>query len=220
MLGFGDGGASIVAPAARGPVAPVSKPLNFGAPVAKAAVRRRRAAPAPVPSQVVSQMRNSVSPSSAMSPAIRPPMAPATPAAPVMPSLDQYLAGDATYKSQLDAQKKAIADYLAQMNGQTSQYNNQYTRDTSDLSTAEQQALRDQSDDYASRGLTNSGLFVKARSDLTSDYDKRESTLSTARANFLANLQSALTNFKGDQSLDLQKYRNDAIARRAAKYGL
>lgn len=146
------------------------------------------------------------------------PPPPAPPPPPAAPSINQWLAGDTAYKQQTDAAKKAMADYMAQMSGQQGSYETEYQRNLMNTGDAEKLANTDLENDYASRGLTNSGLFLKAKTDLSTDYDKRESTLADGRAEFLANLKAALTNFQSTSNINSTKYKNDAIARRAAKY--
>ena len=149
---------------------------------------------------------------------IAPPPAPPPPPKP--PSINEWLAGDTVYKQQTDASQKALADYIAQMTGQQNSYNTEYQRNLGNLGDAEKLATTDTENDYSSRGLTNSGLYLKALSDLKADYDKRESTLADGRAEFLANLASGLTNFRSTNDINNTRYRNEAINRRAAQFGL
>ena len=146
------------------------------------------------------------------------PVAPPPPAPPPPPSINQWLAGDTAYKQQMDASSKAYKDYVAQMTGQQNNYNTEYERNLMNTHDAEKLAGTDMENDYAARGLTNSGLFLKAKTDLATDYDKRESSLADGRAEFLANLQAALGNFRSTSRINQTKYRNEAIARRAAQY--
>jgi hypothetical protein len=149
------------------------------------------------------------------------PPAPKKPAAPKgPPSLDQWLAGDTAYKQQMDAAAKASADYVTQMTGQQNAYNTEYTRNMRNLNDQEKVDGRNATDDFAARGMMNSGLFIKDATDRTTDYNKRESTLNDGKSEFIANLGFGRTNFDSTQNLNKQRYRNEAIQRRAAKYNL
>lgn len=148
------------------------------------------------------------------------PPPPAPPSPPKAPDANAWLAGDTTYKQQMDASKKALADYIAQMTGQQNNYETEYTRNTMNLADQEKQARTNTEEDYASRGLSTSGLFLKALSDLATQYDKQESALSSGRAEFLSNLQNGLTNFKSTQGINNTRYRNEALNRRAQSYNL
>jgi hypothetical protein len=152
-----------------------------------------------------------------ISPIAPPPAAP--PPTPQPPSIDAWLAGDTTYGQQENAAHKAAADYLAQMTQQQNQYQGDYTKNLLNLQDQETQAQGNLGDDYASRGLSQSGLMLKALADLKTQYDKQQSDLESGRASFLQNLQSGLTNFNSQNALQQQQYRQDAINRRASQYG-
>jgi len=65
-----------------------------------------------------------------------------------------------------------------------------------------------------------SGLYGRANSDLLGDFARRRSDMDTARANYLAGLQTDLANFQDQQQLDQTKAKQDAINRRAMQYGI
>lgn len=141
-------------------------------------------------------------------------------APPRVPNINDYLAGDTAYKQQMDASSKAAADYLAQMTGQQNNYNTEYTRNLSDLGTQEKLDGVDHTNDFAARGMMQSGVYVKDRADLANNYNKREATLADGKSEFMGNLGFAKTNFDSQQRLNTTRYRNEAIQRRAAKYNL
>lgn len=142
------------------------------------------------------------------------------PAPPAPPSVDEWLAGDTAYLSTTDALQKALADYQARMNQQKGQYQTEYDTNLSNLGTSREAALADLTDDFAARGLMNSGLFLNSHSELQSDYDARQAALEQGRASFLADLDAAFADFQSEQDLTTTKAKQDALARRAAKYGL
>lgn len=146
------------------------------------------------------------------------PAAPPPPPAP--PNLQQFSAKDSTYQNQLSALKKALADYMAQQGQAQTQYLTGYTGDLDTLKQNRTQGLGDLENDYASRGLLQSGLYADSLSDLNTDYDKRQSALEQAKAAFLANQGSDLTNFKSEQQITQQRALQEAAARRAAQYGV
>jgi hypothetical protein len=116
--------------------------------------------------------------------------------------------------------KKAMADYLAQMNSQRQQYEGQYGLNAQELGKQRTTGFGDLENDYASRGLLQSGVYGKAYADLENDFKRRQTDLDTGRTNFLANLASGQKNFTTEQQLAMEKARQDAIARRAAQYGI
>lgn len=147
-----------------------------------------------------------------------PPPAPKPPPAP--PSIDQWLKSDSSYITQQSALSRALTDYIAQMNSQKAQYQGQYDLNLKDLGTQRETGFNDLENDYASRGLLKSGVYGQAYADLEKDFNARQAALDTARTNFLANLTTGQKNFQTEQQLTAEKAKQEAVARRAAKYNL
>lgn len=145
-----------------------------------------------------------------------------TPAAqpPKPPSIDEWLAGDTTFQDQESAIKKALADYEADMNRQKGQYNTEFETNLGNIQTSQDAAQNDMLNDFASRGMLNSGVYANSLSELLADYNQRRSQLETGRSNWLADLAGAFQNFQSEQELVGQRARQDAINRRAAQFGL
>lgn len=142
------------------------------------------------------------------------------PAAPKPPNLAAFLAGDSTYRQQQSALAKAKADYLAQQNQAKTQYMTGYASDLDTLKTNRTSSLADLENDYASRGLLQSGLYADTLATTNNDWDKRQSALDQARAAYLSGLTNDLTNFTEEQNLTLERAKQEAAARRASQYGL
>lgn len=130
--------------------------------------------------------------------------------------IGNFLKADGTYQGQLSDYAKALSDYQAQQNTQRTQYLGGYATNAKQLADSRTQAAGDLTDDYASRGLANSGLYGKAYSDLQSQYDQRQTDLDTQKATFLQGLTDALNNTKTTEQANITKAKQDAIARRAA----
>lgn len=143
----------------------------------------------------------------------------APPAPPAPPTLEAFSAKDSTYQSQLAALKKALADYQAQQGQSKTQYLTSYAGDRKTLGDNRTQGLDDLGNDFASRGLLQSGLYADSLSDLNADFDKRQAALDQARAAFLAQQGSDFTNFSSEQQIAQQRALQEAAARRAAQYG-
>lgn len=140
--------------------------------------------------------------------------------APKAPSLSQFLLGDSTYLAQKSALDKARADYLAQQGQSKTQYLTNYARDASSLKDNRTQALGDLENDFASRGLLQSGLYADNMANLNKEYDTKSSALDQARAAFLAQLASDFSNFSSEQNLTLTRAQQEAAARRGTQYGV
>ena len=141
------------------------------------------------------------------------------PKPPAPPTLEAFSAKDSTYQSQLSALKKALADYMAQQGQAKTQYLTSYGTDKKTLDQNRTQGLDDLGNDFASRGLLQSGLYADSMSDLNGDFDKRAAALEQAKTAFLANQTNDYTNFTSEQQLAQQKALQEAAARRAAQYG-
>ena len=136
------------------------------------------------------------------------------------PSVNQWLAGDTTYSATINALNKALADYRTRMLKQQGQYNTEYNMNTGNLATSRQAAVQDTENDFASRGVLRSGVYGKSQAALASDYNARQNALDVGKANFTADLTDAQIDFTAEQSLAKQQARQNAINRRAARYGI
>lgn len=146
---------------------------------------------------------------------------PPAPKPPPPPNPAQWLLTDTAYKAQMDAQQKAMKDYMAQKTAQENTYNTEYTTNLGDLGKQEKLDYGDLEADYGARGMGfGSGAAQKALADLTGQYNDREARLLADRNEYLANLTNALTNFQGTSNINQQRYKQEALARRAARYGL
>lgn len=137
-----------------------------------------------------------------------------------VPTDAAFLAKDSTYLAQLAAMNKALADYRSQMGQSENQYNTDYASRVNDLNINRDESLNNQADDFASRGMYTSGVYGHDRSDLLGNFSRRQADMDTARSNYLSGLQSNYANFQGDQGVSMTQAKQDALARRAAQYGL
>lgn len=143
-----------------------------------------------------------------------------SPTAPVQPNVDEWLANDVAYRTQSNQLAKAWADYQAQSKQTENQYRTDYTSKQSELGKTRELAGQELEADYASRGMLGSGLYAKAYTDYSTDYDNRQKQLDTGLSDFLANLLSQTNNYKSEQDIASEKAKQDAIARRAASMGV
>lgn len=143
-----------------------------------------------------------------------------SPTAPVAPNVDEWLANDVAYKTQSDQLTKAWQDYQARSKQGEGQYRTDYTGRANELAKAREANAKELESDYASRGMMGSGLYAKAFTDFSNDYDNRQKQLDTGLSDFLANLLSQSQDFQSEQSIAAEKTKQDAIARRAATLGL
>lgn len=136
------------------------------------------------------------------------------------PSVEDWLTGDTTYQDQQAQLRRAYADFQATQNLNKNNYELSYAQQLRDLGQQKEQGFTNLEDDYASRGLLKSGVYAKAFSNLQDQFNNRQSDLDTAKAQYLAGLNQSLSSFQNDQNTTLTSAKQQAIARRAAKYNL
>lgn len=136
------------------------------------------------------------------------------------PSIQKYLAGDSTYNDQISALKRQLENFKTSNTGQQGNVN-------ADFSTAKlkmgNQRTQDQDliqNDYASRGILNSGLYTKGVADYDTKYQQNLADLATDNQRSVADLIQAFKNYKDENTLSAQAARQDAIRRRAQQYGI
>jgi hypothetical protein len=137
-----------------------------------------------------------------------------------VPGYTDFLKADTTYQSQMAQLRKAYSSYVAAQGNQRTNFGNTYALNKKNLRTERTRGLVDTTDDYASRGMLQSGLYGKQYADRQTDYSQRQAALDTERSAFLSDLGVNLATFKGEQETVKTSAKQEAIARRAAKYNL
>jgi hypothetical protein len=168
--------------------------------------------------------------------------------APAAPSEEDYLAGDATYIAQLSALKNALDSYKADQAAQSSKYDVDYdtavkqlgfnmgvddpstpdvnealttgTWNWADPLTAAGRAKASTTNDFSSRGQLQSSGYADALQNLERSLGQQNTALADSRTSFLGDLTRQGTQYQSQNTLAQQAARADAIARRAAQYGL
>lgn len=144
---------------------------------------------------------------------------PIRPRSPQLPAIDRDLAGDTVFRGQRNEAHRALSDYQARMANSQNTNRTNYTRDVINTKRDRGFAREDQGDDYASRGMSHSGLRVRASSDLNTDFDNKLGGLSDKRAQFLTDLTQGFNEFRSTQRVNDTRFRNEAINRRATHVG-
>jgi hypothetical protein len=148
------------------------------------------------------------------------PAAVAPPPPPPVPTESEWLTGDTTFQTQMSALEKALADYKAQSQQQSTQYGVDYGAKLNELGIARKQGVSDLQNDFASRGLLQSGLFDNNLTEFNTGMDRRRGDLDRSKSDFEAQLATALSNFGTENNLSNTRARQEALARRAAQFGI
>lgn len=141
-----------------------------------------------------------------------------TPEAP--PGLEQYLSGDTDYLGAQGNARSELARFLAGHNTTRSNNSNSFAQRLRDLQTSQQGDESDLQEDFASRGLARSGSYAEALSGLQQQYLGSTTNLQGEQAGAESDLAAQLADFQAQQQLAMQEAQAEAIARRAAQYGL
>jgi hypothetical protein len=131
-----------------------------------------------------------------------------------------YLQLDPTYKQQSDALGKARRDYIAQQGTAQTNYLTNYGYDLKTMQDNRKAAFGDQENDYAARGMMQSGLYGDALAKHNNQWDQRRTQLENAKKQYTTGLANDLVNFKEQQSLTDIQARQEAAARRALRLGI
>jgi len=132
----------------------------------------------------------------------------------------KYLDADSDYMAQKALLNRARQDYIAQQNFAKSGYNKKYLMDLNTHNTNRTAAVGDQENDYAARGMMQSGLYGDAVQKTANDWNQRKSGLELAKAQYIGGLKNDLTNFTSQQTIVDTQAQQEAAARRAARYGI
>jgi hypothetical protein len=140
------------------------------------------------------------------------------PSTPSIPSLGAYLGTDSTYQSAVSGGKRTLADFLSELNRKKGEATTQYNQTSGNMQRDEAQQLSDLKDEFASRGLINSGLYADQQGKFQQQFTDQKNALDQQQAGLLADLMSQQTNYQREQDLALQAAKQEAINRRAAQY--
>jgi hypothetical protein len=146
--------------------------------------------------------------------------APAAPQPPKQQSLDDWLAGDTTYNQQQANFNKAKADYDAQYTQQQQQTNRDYATSTRALNQQGTLDRENQMNDYAGRGIVNSGVYANALSQYNDQFNTKMNNLNQGLQDTLNNQNMARTNFLRQTQYEQDAARQDAVRRRAQSLGI
>lgn len=166
----------------------------------------------------------------------------APPPPPPPPSEEDYLAGDAGYQAQLAALLKALDLFKADDTAQRTRYETDYgealknlgwtpddpnTADINeaawnweDMNTASGRAYQGQLNDFASRGMLQSSGYARANNDLQRSFNDQLGSVDRARTDFISQRDRDLAAYQNENTSSSQQARAEALARRAAMYGL
>jgi hypothetical protein len=140
--------------------------------------------------------------------------------APSIPSLNSYLGTDSAYQQAVSGGKRTLSDYLSEINRRRGEATTQFNQTKSGMETDRAQQLDDLRQEFASRGLINSGLFGQEQGKFQKQFTDQLNALGQQQSGLLSDLLSQQHNYQREYDLALQQAKQEALARRAAQYGI
>lgn len=131
-------------------------------------------------------------------------------------SRQKYLAGDVAYNDYLSQSKRQLADMRAQQYAQTQQQEMDYESQKTMLGQNQERDLAALLEDYAGRGLAQSGLYADAYGDLNQNYSDQFGALDNANTAFSTQLQQALLAAQDSSNVGANDAKRAALERYAA----
>lgn len=137
---------------------------------------------------------------------------------PAIPSINAYLGTDSVYQSALRGGKRSLADFLSELGRRRGEAGTQFTQTKSNMErdrTTQLEALRDE---FAARGLIQSGLYGEEQGRFQEQFMQQMQALEQQQSGLLADLLGQETNFRRENDLAMEAAKQEALARRAAKF--
>lgn len=138
----------------------------------------------------------------------------------VPPSINSYLGMDSSYQDILRGGKQTLSDFLADLTRRRGEASSQFDTTVAGMNRDRDTQLQQLRDEFASRGLIQSGLFGEEQGRFQQQFTDQMNALQQQQAGLLADLLSQETNFKREQQLQQEAAKQEALARRAAKYNI
>lgn len=207
---------------------PAQKPISIPTPRPKAVQTRRRIVPTQGRSS--SYSRSTPSKKTGTPAKVKAPTKPSKPnpsvkkpapvKKPVIPGIDQYLGTDAAYQQAVSGSKRSLSDFLSDIGRRRGEAGTQYGQTRASMERDRKQQLEDLRDEFASRGLINSGLYGQEQGDFQNRFTEQMSALDQQQAALLADLLTQETNFRRESDLATQQAKQEALLRRAQKFNI
>lgn len=172
-------------------------------------------APRSVPTATQGPVQRSGRPSA---PAKKP--APKRAKKPAIPSLAKFLAGDTTFNQQKSDLMKQMEQFRTSNRSQQSMTKQDFDTALKKMLDQKNTDLSSIQNDFAARGLLNSGLYTDAVGKYDTGYQSQLNDLQTGQQRSLSDLLESLSNYQTENNSTLAAAQQDAIRRRAQKYGI
>jgi hypothetical protein len=138
--------------------------------------------------------------------------------APKPPSINSYLGTDSTYQQLVRGSKRSLADFLSDLGRRQGEAGTQYKTTRGSMERDRTTQLEQLRNEFASRGLIQSGLYGEEQGNFQKKFTEQLGTLDQQQASLIADLMGQKKNYQRESDLALEAAKQEALLRRAAKY--
>lgn len=133
---------------------------------------------------------------------------------------DEIAELDSTFLDQDAALSEALKKFIADQTEEKGRQKRDTDTAVTGIGRNRKVGLTGMSEDFAARGLQNSGLFMKANADAATDYGRQTQQVRQMFTDNVAKMASQLGKFKSESNATRQSARNEALARLARRSDL
>lgn len=141
-------------------------------------------------------------------------------APPVAPSLASFLGSDSTYQNAVSGGKRSLTDFLSDLNRRRGEATTQFNQTSQSMEQDRTHQLEQLKNEFASRGLINSGLYGQKQGEFQQQFTDQSNALNQQQSALLADLLSQQTGYQRENQLAMEQAKQDALARRAAAFNI
>jgi len=136
------------------------------------------------------------------------------------PSLSSYLGTDSAYQTAISGGKRSLTDFLSEMTRRRGEAGTQFNQTTASMERDRVQQLDDLRNEFASRGLIQSGLYGQEQGKFQQKFTEQQTALQQQQTALLADLMGQEKNYRRENDLATQQAKQEALLRRSQKFSL
>lgn len=144
----------------------------------------------------------------------------AAPRKSTIPGINQYVNSDPYYQQGVGELNRVLRQFKQSNMGSRADVYDAFKTASQRMGDERGKALSSLKDDFAARGILDSGLYAGSVNDYNKEYTNRTTDLTKDRTDQLSNLGEEFANFQGLNRSKVADLKLDAIRRRAERYGI
>jgi hypothetical protein len=125
---------------------------------------------------------------------------------------------DSGYQNAIRGGKRSLADFLSETGRRRGEAGTQFNQTKASMERDRTRQLDELRQEFASRGLIQSGLFGDEQGKFQQQFTEQMTALQQQQAALLADILGQEKNYRREHDLAQEAAKQEALARRAAKY--